>query len=79
MPPKKNHLTAGLEAMLNDPRTNPFTPDGAKGFKAVMEASQLPMTEVFKHIGKGKKAPKPKDEDKSKARLEKLEEQTEKQ
>ena len=73
MPPKKNHLTAGLETLLNDPRTNPFTVEGAKGYKAVMEAANLPITEVFKHIGKGKKAPKPKEEDLSKARLEKLE------
>ena len=76
MPKQKNHLTVGLETLLNDSRTNPFTADGAKGFKAIMEASNLPMTEVFKHIGKQKKAPKPKEDDKSKARLEKLEQES---
>ena len=77
MPPKKNAMTLGMEAMLNDPRTSPFTQEGAKGFRAVMDASQMPMSEVFKHIGKGKKAPKQKEEDKSKARVEKLETETE--
>lgn len=72
-PPRKNDLTKGLEMMLNDSRTNPFTAEGSRGFKAVMEASNLPMTEVFRHIGKQKKTPKPKEDDKSKARLEKLE------
>ena len=65
--------------MMNDPRTSPFTAEGAKGFRAVLEASNLPMSEVFKHIGKGKKAPKQKEEDRGKARIEKLETETEEQ
>jgi len=79
MPKQKSATKIGLETMLNDPRTSPFTAEGAKGFRAVMEASQMPMTEVFKHIGKGKRAPKVKDEDKSKARIEKLEAESEKE
>lgn len=80
---QKNHLTLGLEAMLNNPATNPFASvEGYKGFKEVISASELPMTEVFRHIGKNKKSKKPKEpskEEQSKARLEKLEAETEKQ
>ena len=60
--------------MLNDKRTSPFNPDGAKTFKSILDASELPMTEVFKHIGRGKKAQKQKEVDRSKERIEKLEE-----
>lgn len=64
--------------MINDPRTNPFTPEGQKGFRAVLDATALPMTESLKYLGKNsKKVPKKKEEDKSKERLEKLETQTE--
>ena len=66
--------------MLNDPRTSPFTPDGAKAFRAVMDAASMPIGEIFKHVGKGKKAPrKPTDKEKSEARIEKLETETESQ
>ena len=71
---KKNDFTRGLETMLNDKRTSPFNPDGAKTFKSILDASELPMTEVFKHIGRGKKAQKQKEADRSKERIEKLEE-----
>jgi len=71
---KKNDFTRGLETMLNDKRTSPFNPDGAKTFKSILDASELPMTEVFKHIGRGKKAQKQKEVDRSKERIEKLEE-----
>lgn len=70
---RKNDFTRGLETMLNDKRTSPFNPDGAKTFKSILDASELPMSEVFKHIGKGKKAQKQTDQDKSKQRVEKLE------
>lgn len=73
---KKSQLSQGLEVLLNDSRTNPFTADGARGFKAVMEASQMPLTETLKYLGKGKKAPKQKEEDKSKERIERLESET---
>ena len=71
--PKKNAFTIGLETMLNDKRTSPFNPDGAKTFKSILDASELPMSEVFKHIGKGKKAQKKAEADRSKERVEKLE------
>ena len=71
-------MAKGLEVILNDPRTNPFTAEGAKGYKAMMEATNLPLTETLKYLGKNsKKIPKEKESDKSKARIEKLEEKTE--
>lgn len=64
--------------MINDPRTNPFTAEGQKGFKAVLDATAMPLTETLKYLGKNsKKVPKKKEEDKSKERLERLESQTE--
>ena len=79
--PKKpqNHLARGLEMLINDPRTNPFTTDGSKGFKAVLEATNLPMTETLRYLGKKKKkkVPEKKESDISKERLERLETHTE--
>ena len=61
--------------MMNDPRTSPFTREGAKVFKEVISASELPLTEALKYIGKGKKKVKgPTDKEKSEQRIEKLEE-----
>ena len=78
MPKQPNHLAKGLQVMLNDPRTNPFTAEGAKGFKAVLDSTNLPLTETLKYLGKNsKRIPKEKESDRSKARIEKLEEKTE--
>jgi len=52
---KKNHITQGLETMMNDPRTSPFTQEGAKVFKEIITASEMPLTEALKYIGKNKK------------------------
>lgn len=61
--------------MLNDPRTSPFTAEGSKAFKEIMVASEMPLTEVLKYVGKGKKKAKgPTDKERSEARIEKLEE-----
>ena len=61
--------------MMNDPRTSPFTAEGSKVFKEVISASQLPLTEALKYIGKTKKKVKgPTDKERSEARIEKLEE-----
>lgn len=73
--PRKSDFAKGLEVMLNDPRTSPFTADGSKAFKEIMSASELPLTEVLKYVGKGKKKVKgPTDKERSEARVEKLEE-----
>lgn len=75
MPRYKSDLTKGLETMLNDPRTSPFTSEGSKVFKEVISASNLPLTEALKYIGKNKKKVKgPTDKERSEARIEKIEE-----
>ena len=75
MPKHKSDFAKGLETMLNDPRTSPFTAEGSKVFKEVISASQLPLTEALKYIGKTKKKVKgPTDKEKSEQRIEKLEE-----
>ena len=72
---QKNAMTKGLETMLNDPRMSPFTAEGSKVFKEVLSASELPLTEALKYIGKNKKKTKgPTDAERSQARVEKLEE-----
>ena len=71
---EKSQLMKGLETMLNDPRTSPFTAEGSKVFKEVISASELPLTEALKYIGKGKKKKGPTDQERSQARVEKLEE-----
>ena len=73
--PKKNDLTLGLEYMMNNPKTSPFTAEGSKVFKEVINASEMPLTEALKYIGKNKKKTKgPTDKERSEARVEKLQE-----
>ena len=73
--PRKSDFAKGLEVMMNDPRTSPFTAEGSKVFKEVVSASQMPLSEVLKYVGKGKKKVKgPTDKERSEARVEKLEE-----
>ena len=75
MPKHKSDFAKGLETMLNDPRTSPFTAEGSKVFKEIISASELPLTEALKYIGKGKKKVKgPTDKERSEQRIEKLEE-----
>jgi hypothetical protein len=77
---EKNHITKGLEIMLNDPRTCPFTAEGSKVFKEVINASELPLTEALKYVGKNKKKAKaPSDKERSEARIEKLESESKEQ
>lgn len=71
---RKNEITIGLETMMNNPKTSPFTAEGGKVFKEIISASQLPLTEALKYIGKGKKKKGPTDQERSKDRVEKLEE-----
>ncbi len=72
---EKNAITKGLEMMLNDPKMSPFNAEGSKVFKEVINASQMPLTEALKYIGKNKKKSKgPTDQQRSEARVEKLEE-----
>ena len=72
---EKNAITKGLETMLNDSRMSPFTAEGSKVFREVINASGLPLTEALKYVGKNKKKARgPTDKEKSEARIEKLEE-----
>ena len=79
MPKKMNDFNKGLTRLLNDPRTSPFTDQGNAGFKAVISESGMSLTEVCKHVGRGKRSapPKPKDSELSAARIENLEAKTE--
>lgn len=77
---EKNHITKGLETLLNDPRTCPFTAEGSKTFKEVINASEMPLTEALKYVGKNKKKTRgPTDKERSEARIEKLEENSKEQ
>ena len=72
---RKSDFAKGLEIMMNDPRTSPFTTEGSKVFKEIISASQMPLTEALKYVGKNKKKVKgPTDQERSEARVEKLEE-----
>ena len=80
--PKKSDMAKGLEYLLNHPTTSPFkNPQGLTAFRAVLNASEMPVTQAIKYIGKRGKGgpPKKTDKEKSEERLEKLEENTEKQ
>lgn len=73
--PKKNDFTLGLEYMMNNPKTSPFTAEGSRAFKEVIHASEMPLSEALKYIGKNKKKTKgPTDKERSEARVEKLQE-----
>jgi hypothetical protein len=73
---KKTAIHLGLEKILNDPNASPLTrPDV---FRQVMAASNQPLTMSLRHIGKTSRMKKPSDDEKSKERLEKLEESQEK-
>lgn len=75
MPKHKSDFAKGLEVIMNDPRTSPFTADGSRAFKEIISASAMPLSDVLKYIGKGKKKTKgPTDKERSEARIEKLEE-----
>lgn len=63
---------------MKNPKTNPLTPEGKKGFNALTNASGLPISETLKYIGKKSKKPRVTDDEKSQERLNKLEESSEK-
>jgi hypothetical protein len=73
---QKSAMTLGLEKILNNPQTSPLT--NPQVFRQIMTSANQPITASLKHIGKGAKPKGPSDEERSKARLEKLEESSEK-
>jgi hypothetical protein len=75
--PKQSAKAQGLLFLMNNPKTNPLTPEGKRGFDAMVNASGLSVGETLKYIGKKSKTPRVSDDDKSKERLEKLEQSSE--
>lgn len=73
---QKSALTLGLEKILNNPQTSPIS--NPQVFRQIMASANQPITASLKHIGKGSKVKGPTDDERSKARLEKLEETQEK-
>lgn len=71
MPPKKSAMTLGLEKILNNKEASPL--NNPHVFRQIVSQSGKSMSETLKYVGKTSKAPRVTDEEKSKARLEKLE------
>jgi hypothetical protein len=71
MPPKKSAMTLGLEKILNNKDASPLT--NPQVFRQIVSQSGKSLSETLKYVGKQSKVPRVSDEDKSKARLEKLE------
>ena len=68
-------MADGLLFLMKNPETNPMTPDGKRVFSEMVKQSGMPVSEVLKHVGKKSKAPRQSDDDRSKQRLEKLEQE----
>jgi len=66
----------GLEKILNDPNCSPLTKPEV--FRNIITATNQPLSQTLKYIGKTSRVKKPSDDDRSKERLEKLEESHEK-
>jgi hypothetical protein len=66
----------GLEKILNDKNASPLT--NPQVFKQILTATNQPLTTSLKHIGKTSKLKKPSDDDRSKERLQTLEQSEEK-
>lgn len=69
--PPKSAMTIGLEKILNNKEASPL--QNPQVFRQILSSTGKSMSETLKYIGKKQKAPKPNDDEKSKARLEKLE------
>jgi len=80
MPRKhKDEFSAGLETILNNPKTSFIT--NPKTFREIHSQSGMSMSAMIRHIGKQSKKTKehkPTDDEKSKARLDTLEAKSEK-
>lgn len=69
-------MTDGLQFLMNNSTTNPFTPHGKKAFDEVLKASGMTTSKALEYIGKQSKTPKVTDKQRSQERLEKLETET---
>lgn len=71
---RKSDFARGLETVLNNPHLSPFGFNGPTPFREMMKASGLTVSETMKYVGKKSKvSQKKQDEQRSEARLEKLE------
>jgi len=68
---KKSDLQQGLEKLLNDKQTSPLT--NPADYKNLIHATNQPLTQTLKYLGKGHKNQKKEDSERAKARLQKLE------
>ena len=75
---KQSHITEGLVFLMNNPKTNPLTQEGKKVYEEIVKASGLPLSKTLEYIGKKTKTPRVTDDQKSKERLNKLENESEK-
>ena len=70
----KSDITKGLEHLMNNPHTNPFTDHGRRAFNETHKASGLCTTELLSYIGNKSRKPRgPSEDELSQQRLEKLE------
>jgi hypothetical protein len=67
----KSDFQKGLEHLMNTPNLNPFT--NPSTFEQMRNASALPLASLMTYIGTGKKNTKRQDYDRSKERIEKME------
>jgi hypothetical protein len=73
---RKTAMHLGLEKILNDKNASPLT--NPQVFKQILTATNQPLTTSLKHIGKTSRIKKPSDDDRSKERLQTLEQSEEK-
>ena len=77
--PRKSDFVLGLETVLNNPQTSFMK--NPKVFNELYKQTGMTMNAMMKHIGKGsknKKQKEPTDAEKSEARLDRMEAQTNK-
>lgn len=69
--PQKSAMTMGLEKILNTPSASPL--QNPQVFRQIVSTGGKSLSETLKYLGKKTKQPQVSDDQKSKARLEKLE------
>ena len=67
----KSDFTKGLEHLMNTPSLNPFT--NPNTYEQMRNASTLPLASLMAYVGTGKKNTKKDDQERSKQRIEKME------
>ncbi len=71
---RKGDFARGLETLLNNPQLSPLGNNGPAPFREMLKASGLSVCETMRYVGKKSKvSQKKQDEQRSEARIEKLE------